>query len=207
MSGQDLTIRGGSDVARKQAGTIPRVMIEEGRIIFRNFAGREGQYNREGDRNFGAIIPDQNTAQDMLNDGWNVKQLKQREPDDPITYWVPVAVNFKHRPPRVVMVTSRGRTQIPEDMVDMIDYADIKHVDLILNPYTYNVNGRAGVKAYLHALYVHINEDELELKYADIPEVDLDGRLVQSALGPTDDELDLDIVDADVVDDEDEDDD
>lgn len=206
MAGNDLIVRGGSSVAANgpvaRHGGIPRVMIEEGRIIFRNFAGREGQYNREGDRNFGAIIPDENVALQMQSDGWNVKQLKQREPEDPITYWVPVAVSYRHRPPRVVMVTSRGRTHVPEDMIDMIDYADIRKVDMLLNPYSYNVNGRSGVKAYLHALYVHINEDELELKYADIPEVDLDGRLLQSSIGPTDDELGIE--DAEIVDDEDE---
>jgi hypothetical protein len=54
------------------------VLMEGVRIIFRNFAGKEGQYNREGDRNFGVILPD-DVAQQMLADGWNVKYLKPRE--------------------------------------------------------------------------------------------------------------------------------
>jgi hypothetical protein len=33
------------------------VLMEGVRIIFRNFAGKEGQYNKEGDRNFGVILP------------------------------------------------------------------------------------------------------------------------------------------------------
>jgi hypothetical protein len=172
-------------------------MIENGRIIFRNFAGKEGQYNREGDRNFGAIIDDHQVAEQMLADGWNVKQLKQREPDDPITYWVPVAVSYKHQPPRVVLVTSQGRTTLPEDMVEMVDYADIDRVDMTLNPYSYNVNGRAGVKAYLRAMYIHIAEDELDLRYAALPEVDLDGKFLEAAIGPYDE----DIIDAEIVED------
>jgi hypothetical protein len=72
------------------------VLMEGVRIIFRNFAGKEGQYNREGDRNFGVILPD-DVAQQMLEDGWNVKYLKPREDDDAEegeTPWLSVSVNF-----------------------------------------------------------------------------------------------------------------
>lgn len=33
------------------------ILLEDVRIIFRNFAGREGMYNREGDRNFAVLLP------------------------------------------------------------------------------------------------------------------------------------------------------
>ena len=32
------------------------VLMEGVRIIFRNFSGKEGQYNREGDRNFAVLL-------------------------------------------------------------------------------------------------------------------------------------------------------
>ena len=146
------------------------VMMEGVRIIFRNFAGKEGQYNREGDRNF-AVLLDETVATAMAEDGWNIKWLKPREDDEddatPQAY-LPVSVNFKGRPPRIVLVTSRGRTNLDESTVETLDWVDIVNVDLIVRPYEWTVNGKSGIKAYLQSIYVTIDEDPLELKYSEL---------------------------------------
>lgn len=149
---------------------IGNVVMEDVRIIFRNFAGKEGTFNRAGDRNFNVILePD--VAEAMAADGWNVKYLKPREEGDEPTPRLEVAVSFKQRrPPRIVMITSRGRTNLGEDEVNILDWADIKKVDLIVRPYQWEVNGKSGIKAYLQSIFVTIEEDELELKYADVPD-------------------------------------
>lgn len=154
------------------------VVMENVRLIFRNFAGKEGQYNREGDRNFGVVL-DEATAEAMNNDGWNVKWLKAREEGDADTPWLPVSVNFRGRPPKLVMITSRGRTTLGEDEAELIDYADIEAVDLIVNPYEWMVNGKGGIKAYLKSMFVTIAEDALERKYADIDDVHQRGSRVE----------------------------
>lgn len=148
------------------------VLMEGVRIIFRNFSGKEGQYNREGDRNFGVILPS-DVAEAMARDGWNVKFLKAREEDEDETEtpWLAVSVNYdKGRPPKIMLITSRGRTSLDSDSVDMLDWADIVNVDLIVRPYTWEVSGKTGIKAYLQSMYVTIEEDELERKYAEMDE-------------------------------------
>jgi len=90
-------------------------MVEDAVLIFKNFAGNEDKYNRAGDRNFAVILPN-DIAEAMLADGWNVRHLQAREEDEEPTPYVQVAVNYKNRPPRVVMITSTGRTNLSEDM-------------------------------------------------------------------------------------------
>lgn len=149
--------------------TREQITIEDARILFRNFSGKEGQYNREGDRNFVLLLGD-GIAQELANEGWNIKHLKPREEGDEPQPYVQVAVSYKGRPPRVVLITSRGRTNLDEDTIEVLDWCDVQHVDLMLNPYHWTVKDKSGVKAYLHSIYVTIVEDELELKYADVPD-------------------------------------
>jgi len=151
-----------------------KVVMEGVRLIFRNFSGLEGQYNREGDRNFGVILPD-DVAEAMLADGWNVKYLKPREDveDETETPWLQVSVNFdKGRPPKIMLISQEQnkRRPITEQTVGELDWAEITNVDLIVRPYHWDVSGRTGVKAYLQSMYVTIEEDELERKYSEVGE-------------------------------------
>lgn len=148
---------------------LPNITMEGVTIAFRNFSGKEGQYNREGDRNFVVFLND-DVAEQMAADGYNIKHLKPRDEDEEPQAYVEVALGYKYRPPRVVMVTSRGRTNLGEDEVGILDWADIRHTDLIIRPYSWEVSGKRGVKAYVQSIFVNIEEDELEKKYADVPD-------------------------------------
>lgn len=140
-------------------------MVEDAQIIFRNFSGKEGKHNREGDKNF-VVILDEKVAKTFLEDGWNVKYLASREEGDEDTPYIQVSVNFKNQPPKIVMITSTARTYLDEDSVAALDWADIRTADLIVNGYDWNVNGKTGTKAYLKSMFVTIEEDELERKYS-----------------------------------------
>lgn len=143
------------------------VTLENCRIVFRNFEGRETEFNREGDRNFHILLNDAE-AEAMLKDRWNVKHLKVREEGETPQAHIQVTVQYKGRPPEIYMIgeQTRKRTHLTEDTVEILDWVDIAMVDLILNPYEWVVNGKSGVKAYLKKMFITIKEDPLELKYA-----------------------------------------
>lgn len=145
------------------------VVMEGRRILFRNFSGEEGQFNAAGKRNFNVLL-EEDEAQRMIADGWNVKYLRAKEEGDVDQPRLEVAVNFGRRPPRIVLITSKGKTPLGEAEVNLLDWADIINVDLIVRPYHWEVGDKTGVKAYLNSIYVTIREDELELKYSDMPD-------------------------------------
>lgn len=146
------------------------ITIENARIIFRNFSGTESQYNPAGKRNFCVLIDD-DLASVLIEDGWNVKYLKPvDENDDPQAY-MQVSVSYNTIPPKIVMVSSKGKTVLDETNVGQLDYADIARVDMIIRPYNWEVRGATGVKGYVKSLWVTIEEDELEKKYMTVPEL------------------------------------
>jgi hypothetical protein len=153
------------------------------RIIFRNFKGKPTEYNREGVRTFGVILPEE-VVEAMANDGWNVKRLRPSEEEqeqgiEQGPAWLPVEAAYdKGRPPKIVLVTSGGKTLLDEDTVAELDGVDIavdeqtgeSKVDLIVNPHfwTTKANPNGGVKAYLKSMYITADEDELDRKYANV---------------------------------------
>lgn len=167
-----VTRRPAGAMSQRQNGIAP-VTLRDVRLLFRNFAGKEGQYNREGDRNFLVLLP-VDVAGAMAEEGWNIKTFKARpgdDPDEPLQDYIQVAVKWgKGQPPNVVLVTTGGRNKLDEEDVDILDWAPLARVDLIIRPYQWDVNGKSGVKAYLKTLFAFMEEDELEREYSSIPE-------------------------------------
>lgn len=156
---------------RAEVASDDTVLMEGVRIVFRNFEGKEGPYNKAGDRNFAVILTPE-VANAMADDGWNVKWLKPREEDEgeeEVPY-LPVSLRYDVFPPNVTLVTSNSRTQLDESTVEMLDYADITNVDLIVRPYEWSVNGKGGIKAYVKTMFVTIEEDALVRKYSQGPD-------------------------------------
>ena len=138
------------------------------RIGFRNFEGREGAYNAAGDRNF-VVFLDEDIAKNLESNGWNIKWPKPMEGGDPDEDtrqpYLQVSFTYKNFPPKIAIIDANGPTLLDEDTVEMLDWAEIKNVDIVIRPYVWEVNKQTGVKAYLKAMYVTIVTDEFAEKY------------------------------------------
>lgn len=148
--------------------TVKPVNLENVRIGFRNFEGREGPYNKSGERSF-AVFLDRQTAEAMAADGWNVK-FPKGEPGmdmdgDERDAYLQVSVGFDFYPANVFIISNGNPTKLSQDEVLMLDWAELENVDLVLRPYEWSVNRNSGIKAYLKSGYFTIVSDPFASKY------------------------------------------
>lgn len=148
------------------------LQVNDARIIYRNFRGEGSKYNREGDRNFAMIIPNQELADELIAHGWNVKiKAPREEGEDPFMY-LPIKVKFNDRGPHIYLMTGERTNRLEEDMVPMLDDIDICSVNLDIRPYDWEVNGKTGRTAYLQAMKViqEIDRFAAEMAEEEFPE-------------------------------------
>jgi len=143
-----------------------KLEIENATIRFRNFSGRETEYNPKGRRNF-AVFLDEDTANVLADDGWNIRWKKAKEEGDPDIPYLQVAVRYDNeRPPQIYRVCGDNMTLEDEDTVGDLDYAEIENVDLIIVPSVWNVGNKSGIKAYLSKAWITIHASRFDKKYA-----------------------------------------
>lgn len=151
------------------------MLFEDAEIMFRNFAGIAREFNSPGSRNFCLVVPKDQALQ-MKEAGWNIKETKVREEGDEPKYYTQIKVNFDTgRPPKCVLISSAGHQVlgVPDSEhpnvadVGILDAIDIKKVDVLINPYeNKRPDAQYKYKGYLRSIYVTMDEDTLELKYA-----------------------------------------
>lgn len=146
-----------------------QVTLANAQIGFKNFQGLAGKFNKAGDRSF-AVFMDEALAKELEAEGWNVKWPKERDEskfdeEDTRHAHLPVAITFDNFPPKVILIAGEQKTMLSAETVDMLDWAEIENVDLIVRPYNWEVNGEKGVKAYVKAMYVTIVTDAFTSKY------------------------------------------
>ena len=148
------------------------LQIDDARIIYRNFAGAASKFNREGDRNFSIVIPDQEMADALVNEGWNVKIKAPREDGDVPFMTLPVKVKFNDRGPNVYLQTGNRMNRLDEDSIACLDQIDIVSVGLDFRPYDwvlYEVtkDEKRGRIAYLQSIKVVQDVDRFASRFAE----------------------------------------
>jgi hypothetical protein len=141
------------------------LLIDDARIIFRNFAGEQTKFNSKGNRNFALVIDDEASANRLTDEGWNVKVKPPRDEDDTPLMFLPVKVNFNEKGPKVYLSTGEKMVELDEESVEMLDNIEIASVDLDIRPYDWEVNGRTGRTAYLEKIHVIQVVDRFAARY------------------------------------------
>lgn len=149
------------------------LQINGARIAWKNFEGREGTYNRAGDRNFVLVIPDEELANILQNDkndlgaSWNVKIKPPRDEDDTPFIFLPVKVKFNGRGPTVYLISNGNRRKLDEETIGMLDRMDILNVDLDIAPSDGEAQGRPYRAAYLRSMEVVQDVDRFTARWAE----------------------------------------
>ena len=147
-----------------------KLFIENAQITFKNFSGRETQYTDEGVRSFSVILEDQDLVQNLIQDGWNVKQLRKQDEDDPQKWHLPVAVSYRKIPPRIEIITEENKDRtipLDEAAVGELDFETVLYADIYISPSTYisRVTNQEKVKAYLRSMVACVEADPISRKY------------------------------------------
>lgn len=130
------------------------LQIDDARIVYRNFSGVGSKFNREGDRNFAVVIPDEDLAMRLKDEGWNVKIKDPRDEGDSPFMYLPVKIKFNDRGPIFHLRTGRNQIKLDEESIGCLDRIDILAADMDLRPYDWDVNGKTGRTAYLQSIRV-----------------------------------------------------
>lgn len=143
------------------------LQIDDARIVYRNFSGAGSKFNREGDRNFAVVIPDQEMADALIAEGWNVKIKPPRDEDDTPFMYLPVKIKFNDRGPNCYLATGNRMNRLDEESICCLDDVDILSVDMDIRPYDWDVNGKIGRTAYLASIKVTQEVDRFASRFAE----------------------------------------
>ena len=144
------------------------INIEGANIIWKNFSGERDRFN-PGKRGFSVVIDDPVMADELKQEGWNVKERPLQEgADSSEQEWtLPVKLNM-NRYTQVWLIVGNHKTLMNEDTVAQLDVVDITDCDLSIRPYEWEMSGRTGITAYVDSMYATIRENKFAEKYADL---------------------------------------
>mgnify|MGYP001040210440 FL=1 len=147
---------------------VNNINIEGANIIWKNFSGERDRFN-PGKRGFSVVIDDTVMADELKQEGWNVKERPLQEGADPSEqeWTLPVKLNM-NRYTQVWLIVGNHKTLLNEDTVAQLDVVDITDCDLSIRPYEWEMSGRTGITAYVDSMYVTIRENKFAEKYADL---------------------------------------
>lgn len=147
---------------------VNNINIEGATIIWKNFSGERDRFN-PGKRGFSVVIDDAVMADELRQEGWNIKERPLQEGADPSEqeWTLPVKLNM-NRYTQVWLIVGNHKTLLDANTVAQLDVVDIIDCDISIRPYEWEMSGRTGITAYVDSMYVTIRENKFAEKYADL---------------------------------------
>ncbi len=136
------------------------LVVEGAAIIYKNFSGNPTRFKSDGGKPTFSLVVPQTIADELVADGWNVKEKPPVEEGDESVFYTEIVVNMNSTyPPRIHILTKSGNNEatvdITEDNLHELDKNALTDIVLTIHPY---VHGRANakgstVKGYLKSMY------------------------------------------------------
>ena len=147
---------------------VNNINIEGAIVIWKNFSGERDKFN-PGKRGFSVVIDDTVMADELKQEGWNIKERNLQEGADPSEqeWTLPVKLNM-NRYTQVWLIVGNHKTLLDENTVAQLDVVDFINCDISIRPYEWEMGGRTGITAYVDSMYVTIRENKFAEKYADL---------------------------------------
>ena len=136
------------------------VSIENTRFIFEtNFSGDPRRDKYGSDKRYANIVIPEELANELSDEGFNVKCTNPKDDEYEKTYFVKATVNYDSKyPPRIYLVSGDNRPELLDaESVGIIDTMYVRNVNAILSKY-YNTKTDKW-SLYARTIYV---EQELD---------------------------------------------
>lgn len=141
------------------------LIIEDARLIYRNFSGAASRYNHEGDRNFCVFIDNPDVVKQLQDEGWNVKIRQPRDEGDSAANYLKVNVSYKFKGPKIVRHIGRTAFDVDESTVAELDMDELESCDLVVAPYHWERDGETGTSGFLQTMHAVVKQDPFYNKY------------------------------------------
>ncbi len=154
------------------------IWLEDVKIMqgnYKNFSGRKSEYNRVGWRTFCIIIDDMAFAEQLKEDGWNVKIRAPRDEGDLPVYYLQLKLSYntdesnvnglRFSNPIVKRISGSNIVELSAETCGQLDDDEVETVDVRIRPSQWTVRGDTGYTGYVKELYAVVSES-LADKYA-----------------------------------------
>lgn len=156
----------------EQQKWIEDVELEDVKVkwAFSHFDGRADTFNDEGDHNFTIILPEE-TAQQLMQEGWNVREKEGYEEGDPPEFQLKVKISYRFEAPKIYLIKNGRKFRADERDLSDIRRDTCEQIDVIITPSRWVNGNRTGITAYAKELYATVRESRFASKYSDLEEI------------------------------------